>query len=254
MNRWVTRAKPVDEVNMRLFCLPYAGGGASVFNGWENKVTAGIDICPVQLPGRENRLIERPFTDLLALAQALAQDLYPYLDAPFALFGHSMGALIAYELARELDARYRAVPRHLFVSAHRAPHAPNRDRLMHTLPNADFVAELKKLDGTPSEVLRHPELLELLIPALRADFTMIERYTHEARAPLDCPVTAFGAHDDQRVTTDDLAMWLDITNGNFDLRLFDGGHFYIRNCPTSLLDAISEKLTLAKAAKCTDIA
>lgn len=242
MNHWIRQTASHQIPAVRLFCFPHAGGGASLFNGWNRLEASGIEVCPVQLPGRENRLLEGPFTDMTVLIKTLGDAFQPYLDIPFALFGHSMGALIAYELARELRARYTKTPLRVFVSAYRAPQLPNRNRHLHALPRAEFIEELRGLEGTPNELYGHPELVELLLPALRADFAMIETYVHGGAAPLDCPLSAFGAWQDTRVSVDELASWRDMTHAEFDLQLFAGGHFYVRNSPAALLEVISATL------------
>ncbi|MDB5901661.1 MAG: beta-ketoacyl synthase [Betaproteobacteria bacterium] len=202
----------------------------------------GIEVCPVRLPGRESRLLERPYTDVLALVTALREALDSFLDTPFAFYGHSMGALIAYELACALSAERGIAPTHLFVSAHRAPHLPNRSRRVHSLPKAELLQELRALDGISEEVLAHTELLELLLPTVRADFTLVETYVHTASAPLDCPITAFGAASDPRVSTEEMADWRAVTRGPFDMQVFPGGHFYIRDGSKPFLDVISARL------------
>jgi surfactin synthase thioesterase subunit len=242
MNQWIMRSEFPKEGAVRLFCLPYVGGGASIFRGWSARMVAGIEVFPIQLPGRENRLAELAFDDLAALVKALGGAIRPYLTTPFALFGHSMGALIAYELARELTAHRGPAPVHLFVSACRAPHLPGREQRRHSLSDAQLISELRRLGGTPDEVLRHPELLQVLLPVLRADFTMIDTYVHDAEPQLDCPVTVFGALQDPSVSREELALWRSVTRAQFDLQVFPGDHFYVRNSPPYLLNAISAKL------------
>ncbi len=178
---WLRSPKPNPQASLRLFCFPYVGGGALIFRTWPNSLPATAEVCPVELPGRGTRLKETPFTRLLPLVQALAQALLPHLDKPFAFFGHSMGALISFELTRQLRRLYGLVPLHLFVSAHRAPQLPDPDPPIHTLPEAEFMEELRCLNGTPKEVLEQPELMELMLPILRADFALCETYIYAKR-------------------------------------------------------------------------
>src|SRR5260370_20858382 len=154
---------------LRLFCLPSAGGGSSAYRDWQNGFPSEIEVCPVQLPGRENRFSEPPATSMPSLVRALAAGLSPFLDRPFALFGHSLGALVAFELCQELRSMRQPVANHLFVSARPAPHLPDRRPPIHHLPDEALAAELRRLNGTPEDVLGDSALIELILPHLRAD-------------------------------------------------------------------------------------
>ena len=156
-----------------------------MFRTWSNALPADVEVCPVQLPGRSERLMERPFTDLSSLIEVLAQALAPLLDKPFAFFGHSLGALIGFELARQLRRQYGVNPVRLFVSAGRPPQVPRRGAPIHNLPRKEFLAALRRLDGTLAEVFEHEELLEIILPLLRADFAVYETYVYSKEAPLN---------------------------------------------------------------------
>jgi medium-chain acyl-[acyl-carrier-protein] hydrolase len=173
---------------------------------------------------------------------AAAARLAPLLNKPFAFFGHSMGALISYELARHLRRTGAPLPAHLFVSGHGAPHLPDRNPPLHALPQAQFVEKLRELNGTPEEVLRHPELLELLIPILRADFAVCETYVHAPEPPLDCPISAFSGLGDEYVNREELEGWREQTTGRFSVRLFPGDHFYLNTARPYLLQALAREL------------
>jgi surfactin synthase thioesterase subunit len=233
---------PSRSAAVRLFCLPFAGGGASAYHGWVGALPPAVDVCPVQPPGRETRRDEPPIPALGRLVEALADELLPHLDAPFALFGHSMGGLIGFELARHLRRRHGPSPVRLFVSAHRAPHLPGHERQLHRLPTAALVEELHRLKGTPEAVFRYPELLELVLPVLRADFALCETYRYFPDQPLDCPISAFGGTEDPRVGPALLAAWGFQTRAAFELRLFGGDHFYLRPHQAALLEAIGADL------------
>jgi medium-chain acyl-[acyl-carrier-protein] hydrolase len=227
---------------MRLFCFPYAGGGAMAYRAWGQDLPGGIEVCPVQLPGRENRLLEPPFTRLASLVQTLLDVLRPYLDRPFALFGHSLGALIGFELARQLQKQFGLFPAHLFVSGHRAPQLPDPDRPLHDLPEAKFVEELRRLGGTPEVVLRDRDMLQLVLPVLRADFALCETYTYAGWDALGCPITALGGWQDHKVRYEELIAWQEQTQAGFQLRMFPGDHFYLRNARIPLLRTIGQEL------------
>jgi medium-chain acyl-[acyl-carrier-protein] hydrolase len=213
-----------------------------VFYKWSESLPWDVEVCPIQLPGRETRLEEPPFTRLFPLVQALTQAIRVYLDKPFVFFGHSMGARVGFELARELRRQNDPGPVHLFVSASRAPQIPDPDPPIHHLPEAEFVKELRRLDGTPEEVLQNAELVQLFLPLLRADLAMDETYIYTIEEPLDCPISAFGGLEDNKVGRDDLAAWRDQTRGIFTLRMFPGDHFFLRSARISLLQAVTQDL------------
>ena len=158
-NRWVSCFKPNPQAKLRLFCFHYAGGGASVFRTWSDSLPESVEVCAIELPGRGMRLRESPFTQLEPLVQHLASTLLPYLDKPFAFFGHSMGGLVSFELTRLLRTEYGVSPVHLFVSGHRAPQVPDPDPPIHTLPESEFLQELRRFNGTPEAVLKNAELM-----------------------------------------------------------------------------------------------
>ncbi|HOA25295.1 MAG TPA: alpha/beta fold hydrolase [Aggregatilineales bacterium] len=228
---------------LRLFCLPHAGGGASTYHTWAGLLPPDVEVCAVQLPGRETRISEPPMTDLPSLVEALAGALLPCLDRPFALFGHSMGALLGFELARVLEAQGLRAER-LFVSAHRAPHLPDRDEPISTLPEPDFLNEIRRLNGTPPEVLADDELRALVLPVLRADFAMIEAYTYREGEPLSSPITALGGLADGSVTREELEAWGAHTRAGFVVRMFPGDHFYIQSARPLLMQIIARELLL----------
>jgi medium-chain acyl-[acyl-carrier-protein] hydrolase len=202
-----------------------------------------VEVCPVELPGHGYRLRETPFTDLISLVRVAAQALLPALDKPFALFGHSMGATICFELARALRAEHQLKPVHLFISSRPAPQMRMTEPRTYDLPDAQFLAELHRLNGTPNEVLAHPELMQLMLPLLRADFQMIETYTYLPQPPLECPLMAFGGLQDAEVNREQLAAWREQTTEHFSLRLLPGDHFFLRTNPRHLLETLAQALS-----------
>jgi surfactin synthase thioesterase subunit len=247
---WLVRYRPGLHERLRLFCLPHAGTGASQFRAWQSQVPLDVAVYGVQLPGRESRLRERSYTRLSALVAALADVMSPHLDVPFALFGHSMGAWICFELARELRRRYDAAPVHLFVSGRRAPHLPSQHSALHRLSDADFVQALvQRYGGIPEMVLRDPELLQLFLPILRADLTLVETYQYAHEPPLDCPLTVFGGANDATVGPAELAAWSDETGGPFALRMLPGDHFFVQSAREAVLCTISAHLRRSMATR-----
>jgi medium-chain acyl-[acyl-carrier-protein] hydrolase len=242
LGSWTAGHEPNPQARLRLFCFPYAGGSALMFRIWSNALPADVEACPIQLPGRSTRLMERPFTDLSSLIQVLAQALSSLLDKPFAIFGHSLGALMGFELARQLRRQYGVSPARLFISAGCAPQIPRRGSPIHTLPAKEFLAEVRRLNGIPKEVVEHDELMEIVIPLLRADFALYEAYVYSAEPPLNCPISAFGGLQDRKVTHRDLEAWRDQTTGAFSLRMLPGDHFFLNTTQPLLLQMLSQEL------------
>lgn len=241
-NSWIAGRRPSPGAAVRLFCFPYAGGGASVFGTWAAALPAAVEVCPVQYPGRGSRIAEAPFRTIDSLARAALPALAPLLDRPFAFFGHSMGALVAFELARLLAAEGRS-PAQLFVSAHRAPQLPDPDEPLHQLPDAELVERLRELNGTPPEVLAHAELLQLLLPLLRADFEACETYQYAPGAPLPCPISAFGGLRDPHVSREMLDAWGAQTSDGLTVRMFPGDHFFLNGDRQLLLASVARDLS-----------
>ena len=239
---WVFYPKLNPMARLRLFCFPYAGGGASAFTSWPSDLPTDVEVCSVQIPGRENRLREPPYTRLAALVQILVETIEPALTKPFAFFGHSMGALISFELTRELQKRRKPSPFHLFVSGHRAPQLADLAPPLHTLLENELLQELSKFNGTPEVILQHKELLQLVLPVLRADLEMCETYIYSSNQPLECPISAFGGMQDPRVSRKELATWQEQTCCPFALLMLPGDHFFLHSSRASLLEKISWQL------------
>jgi medium-chain acyl-[acyl-carrier-protein] hydrolase len=246
VNYWFTCPQPQPTAKLRLFCFAYAGGGASVFREWSKLLPADIEVWAVQLPGRETRLREPAIVRLQPLVEAVSQAMLPMCNKtlPFALFGHSMGGLVSFEVARYLRRYDRLNPVHLFVSGARAPHISAPHPPIHALPQPDFLHELKQFNGTPIAVLENTELMELLLPTLRADFELLETYTYTSDAPLSCPISAFGGTEDLKVCWEHVAAWKLHTTSQFSLHSLPGDHFFLHSARSGLLNNICEQLRL----------
>lgn len=201
-----------------------------------------VQALAVELPGRGGRLKETPFRKVEDLVPVLGQLISCYMDRPFAFFGHSMGAVIGFELARYMRRVYDTMPVHLFVSGRRAPTTPEPNPPSYNLPEPEFVEELRTLNGTPKEVLENPELMRLMIPLLRSDFELIQTYSYVSEPPLDCPITAFGGLADEEVERDVIEPWRQETNARFTLRMLPGDHFFLRTSEAAIAHVLAQEL------------
>ena len=242
---WFTCANPDPHARLRLFCFPYAGGGASIYRGWENYVPPGVEVFSVQPPGRGNRFREPAFNRLDSLVAAVATVIEPFLDRPVALFGHSVGATASFELAHLVADQFGFNVSHLFVSGARAPQLPRNRRNIHDLPEEEFLTELKTLNGTPPAVLENPELMRMISSTLRADFSVAETYRCSHVQPLSCPITVFGGTDDTFVTREDLEAWRIQTSGAFEVWQLPGDHFFIHTSDSLILRIFSRVINKA---------
>jgi medium-chain acyl-[acyl-carrier-protein] hydrolase len=239
---WFQTTQARGRIELKLFCFPYAGGTGSVYRNWANHLPSTMQVIPVELPGRGGRLSEPPFVSLTPLVNALAEAMLPLLDAPFGFFGHSMGAIIAFELARYLRGTYGREPHALCASGRRAPHVPDTDPATYNLPHDEFIEELRRIDGTPSEVLEHAELMELMLPLLRADFQLVQTYEYIEGDPLRCPIFAYGGLQDYEETRERMLKWKEQTESRYKLHMLPGDHFFLRSSQSLLLELLARDL------------
>ena len=239
---WVVIPRPTPSARLRLFCFPYAGGGASIYGRWPAQLPPEVEVVAAQLPGRESRLAEKPIADMNLLVDRLAEALAPYMDRPFALFGHSNGGLMAFELVRRLRAAGRRMPLHLFVSGRPAPQVELTDPPVHDLPDAEFMATLRRFGGTPEEVLQNEEIMALMVPLLRADFALGETYVYEPEPPLDLPISAYAGETDGEVPVWQVEAWREQAAGAFHFHSFPGGHFFLQEDQAMVLDRLRREL------------
>ncbi|HEX2689111.1 MAG TPA: alpha/beta fold hydrolase [Kofleriaceae bacterium] len=241
-NPWIVRPRPNPGAALRLVCFPYAGGGANVFRTWPKALPAEIELWAIELPGRETRLKETPLRELSPLITALTDAVAPQLQAPFAIYGHSLGALIGFCFARELRRRSQRGPVHLFVSGRRAPQIAEPSPA-YNLPEPQFLARLRSLGGVPDALFQDPQLLAFYLPVLRADFALGEAEMAPPDEPLDCPITALGGERDEKATLDELDAWSTQTRAAFERETFPGGHFFLQSARDALLGSLSRRLS-----------
>ncbi|RJG00931.1 thioesterase II family protein [Noviherbaspirillum sedimenti] len=236
------RPRPVAAPRLRLFCFPYAGGSATLYHQWPSALPADIELVAVQYPGRATRMREAPCTRLQALLDDIEAGILPQLDRPYAFFGHSMGATVAHELTRRLLAANRPLPKHLFLSGRSAPQLAPRKAPIHALPHAEFIAAMRGLNGTPAEILAHRELMEMLVPIIRADFEVLETWQYEPTAPHTIPLSVFGGIADAAVPLENLDAWADCTTARFKRHMFPGDHFFLQQHYPAMLNIVVRAL------------
>jgi medium-chain acyl-[acyl-carrier-protein] hydrolase len=224
--------------------VPYAGGNTTIFRSWPKSLPS-VDFYALGLPGREARFTEPPFTAIDPLVASAVKAMRPLAERPFALFGHSMGGLIAFEIARQLRRRNAEAPVHLFVSGFRAPHLPDPRPPLFDLPRARFIDELRRISAPNLDPDQHAELIDLMLPTLRADFRVVQTYGYRAEAMLTCPITAFGGSQDIDVSERDLQEWRQQTSAAFTMKMLPGGHFFLQTQSQNLLVEIAHQLGVA---------
>jgi medium-chain acyl-[acyl-carrier-protein] hydrolase len=227
---------------LRLICFPYAGGAATAYRDWPSLLPSNVETWAVQLPGRGNRIDESPCADLWVIVRAIVGALSRYLDKPLVFFGHSLGALVGFEVAHAIRNDYSVELGHLFVSGRTAPHLPNERRVTYDLPEKEFIQELRRLNGTPKDVLEDEELIQIIAPMLRADFKLSQTYDYTPRPPLSCPITAFAGLLDADSPLELIEGWGEQTKAAFSLRVLPGDHFFLHGSRETLLNLISEDL------------
>lgn len=221
---WLLNSPQATD-KIRLFCFPYAGGGASIYRGWDQLFPVDAGIYPIQFPGRENRITEPLIVRMHELVYEISEMMMPYLDIPFIFFGHSLGARVAFELTRTIRRKYNVMPCHLIVAGSRAPDIPEPNPL-HQLSDEDFVKELRRFSGTPEMILQNKEIMDIFIPILRADFTVDETYVFTEDEPLECPITVYGGTEDKEANPKELTAWKRHTTKDFMLEMLEGNHFF----------------------------
>jgi len=241
---WISRSNPRRDMSLRMFCFPYAGASAAVYQDWQRYLPAEVDLCLVHLPGRGSRLAEPCCQSVDEVMMGLMPELLPLLDRPFVLYGHSMGALLAFVAARRLRQHHALLPVQLMVSSSSAPQIPNVYPPLHTLPDREFIHAIIRLNGTPTEILENDDCMSLMLPIMRADFGICNRYEYSPEAPLACPISVFGGIADTTVAEERLEAWRQQTSSDFSLQMFPGDHFFLRSAQRIFLGEVVRKLQL----------
>lgn len=240
--RWYRRFHPNDTAAVRLVCFPHAGGTAGYYHPFSAKLSRRADVLAAQYPGRQDRLAEPGLTSVDALAEELHRQLRPYADRPLAFFGHSMGATLAFEVARRIGRDGLPAPVRLFLSGRRAPSLHREEEPAHRLSDADLLGRLADLGGTDRRLLADPELCRLVVPAIRSDYTAIETHRGGAQAVLPVPITALTGDADPRATPEDMHSWAAHTTAGLEVKVLPGGHFYLAEQVSALTELFAGRL------------
>lgn len=242
-NKWFFTLKEKPESQIRVIALPFAGGGPSAFHSWHPIFSDNIELIVINYPGRETRFTEKPVNDPEEMVSEIVNSLSDYSDKPFVLFGHSMGAMLAYFVTCELQRKQLMMPEILFVSGMRAPHIASRSEPVKQMNDEDLVNSLNKYGGMPAELFKNKELLQIFLPIIRADLEMLGRVPVEKSDNVNVPIFAYGGELDQTFTKDDLQQWDQYSDVEFKLHLMPGGHFYINQHRNELLRAIEDDIS-----------
>lgn len=241
MKKWLIH-HPAPSHKLRLFCFAYAGGNGQIFRAWQAALGPQIEVCAIQLPGRGARMMEPLYSNMQELVPVVAQVVASQNNMPFAFFGHSLGALLAFEVARYLQFQHLPQPVHLIASGTSAPQKRTPPDNLHLMSDNDLIVELGKYNGTPPEVLAHRELMELVLPCIRADFALVETYQYRPMPLLTLPLTVFSGRLDDRVSEEQVNYWQRESSGDTNIRWFSGGHFFINTEPKEVQAAVLEQL------------
>lgn len=237
---WVRRYHPAPDSDTVLVCFPHAGGSTTFYFPVARAMSTHMDVLALQYPGRQDRRSEPCIEDIPCLAERILPELMPWTGRRIALFGHSMGATVAFEFARLLEGQ-GVIPEALFASARRAP-SSHRDESVHQRDDEGLIRELRDLAGTNTAVLGEEELMRMVLPTIRSDYKAAETYQFSGGPPLNCPITALIGEDDPKATVDETRAWQDHTTGDFSLQVFTGGHFYLTDHQDAVLNLITKQL------------
>ncbi|MEM9482415.1 MAG: alpha/beta fold hydrolase [Cyanobacteria bacterium P01_F01_bin.116] len=232
MNNWIICPQPRPHAKIKLVCFAYAGGSGWIFRNWAEHFPDTVEVCAIELPGRGRRISEPVLTGITPLIHTLGPELLPSLNSPFVCFGHSLGALVAFELCRWLRHVAQLTPLQIWASAARAPHLSAETPPIHGLPEPAFINELRRYQGTPASVLNNTELMALMLPALRADFSILETYQYQPGPKLSCPIIGFWGQQDTIVSKNEVLAW-QIHTDSFSMEEIHGDHFFMHQ-PTFL--------------------
>jgi medium-chain acyl-[acyl-carrier-protein] hydrolase len=238
-NAWLPLYQHEPDANLRLFCFPHAGGNAQAFRTWPKWLGPKYEVCAVQTPGRWNRYQEPPISHFPTLVEMVTSALKDDFAQPFALFGHSVGALLAFEVARDLRRKGLPEPQYLFLAGRRAPNIHQSEPPIRSLSDEALIAFIADRFGAiPEPVLNDPEMLKMIMPLLRADLELAQNHTYVAEPPLKCPIAVFGGTSDRTTLPSWLEAWREQTSAHFNVEIFPGGHFFLDTARDHVLTSV----------------
>jgi medium-chain acyl-[acyl-carrier-protein] hydrolase len=243
-SKWFLVTRPKPQATYRLFCFPYAGGSASIYTSWGALLPDTVELVAIQPPGRANRLSEGLMTSVREMGAALAQQMPSWLDRPYLIYGHSLGAIVGFEMLHALASTGLPMPLRFFSAARRSPQTTPLQPPIHDYPLEEFKAELRKLNGTPEHILQNQELMQIFVPILRADLQAAHTYHRAPDVQLDCEVSLFSGARDDKVTPEEIRGWQAHFRKPADFRSFPGGHFFMEDDKQSVVNAICESLPI----------
>lgn len=244
--KWYVEYKKNPHASMRIFCFPHSGGGASTYFSWSNLLSLTVELISIQLPGRENRFYDHLTNDLEFIIDNLSQEFTYYKEKPFVVFGHSLGALIAYEFVKSVYQSYGIYPQYMIVSGAKAPHLPFRIKKLSQLEDEELLQELKNYGEINDALLQNEQILKMFLPIFRSDFSIGENYNYKETVVFPFDILALAGSDDPTVNKKEILGWSGYTSGNFEFRIFPGGHFFLKSHTEEILSFISQKIGAAR--------
>lgn len=245
---WFVRPQPKLAPAVRLICLPYAGGSAATYVPWSPLLPADVELIALQPPGRGSRMADAPHTQMESLVAELMSVFAKITDRPYVIFGHSLGSRVGFEVTLQCQLKGLPLPAHFIASGSRAPYLAKRELPIYELPDAQFMEELRQLDGTPEEVLNNSELMQWLLPLLRADFRIADLH-RSSRTQLQCPLTVLAGSEDETIKPEDVEAWRDLAAGECEIHWVTGGHFFVERNREWVLERVNAVLTHVRAAQ-----
>jgi surfactin synthase thioesterase subunit len=242
-NKWFVIPKPNPNADLRLICFPYAGGSATIYMSWVKFLPKNVELVIVQPPGRGTRMFEQAFSTMASLTTELLKVFPNYIDKPYIFFGHSLGSRVAFELTKQLQILSLPLPQYFIASGSRGPHIASTKKSIHHLPDDEFIAELKRLNGTPQAVIENKELMELFLPLLRADFEIADNYCFTGNVSFNCPIFVLSGEEDIDITQFHLESWGDFFNSTAEVHMISGNHFFIDSHKVLVLEKVNDIIT-----------